>query len=90
MKIDAQGYEKYILDGAGEMLNSREVRGLFLEILFVDLYQDRTWGDELLSLMREKKYFLFGFVNIEQDKNGWKWADTLFLSEDYGNDTQKD
>ena len=76
LKIDAQGYERYILNGAGDLLSPSTIRSLFLEVLFVDLYENQTWCGEVM----ERGYRFFGFTGIESDEaNGWKWADALFI-----------
>jgi len=80
LKIDAQGYERYILDGAGSLLSPAKIRGLFLEVLFVDLYKDQTWCGEVLESLRSRGYRLFGFTDIVSDDiHGWKWADAMFV-----------
>jgi hypothetical protein len=80
LKIDAQGYERYILDGAGDFLSPSTIRSLFLEVLFVDLYENQSWCGEVMELLRSRGYRFFGFTDIESDEtNGWKWADALFI-----------
>ncbi len=80
LKIDAQGYERYILNGAGDLLSPSTIRSLFLEVLFVDLYENQTWCGEVMELLRSRGYRFFGFTGIESDEaNGWKWADALFI-----------
>jgi FkbM family methyltransferase len=81
LKVDSQGYERQILAGAGDLLAPKFIRGLFLEILFVDLWDNQSWCGEVLELMRARGYRLFGITNVAYDDvNGWKWADALFLS----------
>lgn len=80
LKIDAQGYERHILEGAGSLLSPATIRGLLLEVLFVDLYESQTWCGEVLELLRSRGYRLFGLTNITWDLNyGWKWADAMFI-----------
>ena len=82
MKVDTQGYEKNVLAGAGSYLHPERIRGLFLEVLFVDLYEGQTWCDEILEIMRHHGYRLFGFTDVAADEvHGWKWADALFVSQ---------
>jgi len=83
LKVDAQGYERYILEGAGSFFDPKKIRGLMLEILFVDLYEGQTWGGELFEILRLHGYRLFGFISVESnDVQGWKWADALFIADD--------
>lgn len=80
LKIDAQGYERHILSGAGEMLRPSIIRGLFLEVMFVDYYQGQSWCGELLELLRGRGYRLFGLAGVSFDvRQGWRWADAMFI-----------
>lgn len=88
LKIDAQGYERHILNGAGEMLRPERIRSLVLELLFVEYYRGQVWGDELLSLLRQRGYRLFGASLVDFDaQRGWRWMDAHFVpAETAGND----
>ena len=80
LKIDAQGYERQILEGAGSLLTPTIIRGLFIEVSFVDLYENQTWCGEVLELLRSLGYHFFGFTDIAcDDTHGWKWADAMFI-----------
>ena len=82
LKIDAQGYERHILTGADNLLCPATVRGLFLEVLFVELYEKQTWCGEIIELLRSRGYRLFGFTEINYDDiHGWKWADAMFIGD---------
>lgn len=81
LKIDAQGYEKRILEGAGELLNPKTIRAVMLEILFVPYYEGQAWGGELIELMRAKGYRLFGLSRVYYNPDyGWHEADALFVA----------
>lgn len=83
LKIDAQGYERRILDGAGSLLNPKTIRGVMLEILFVPYYEGQAWGGELIELMRAKGYRLYGLSCVYYNTDyGWHWADALFVAGD--------
>ncbi len=80
LKLDVQGYERAVLDGAGAMLAPDRIRGIYLEMLFVSYYREQCWADELLALLRQRGYRLFGFCGVSFDaKQGWRWADAMFL-----------
>jgi len=82
LKVDAQGYERHILAGAGDYLTPTVIRGLMLEALFVDIYEQQTWCGEVLELLRSRGYRLFGFTEVCYDStHGWKWADAMFLGD---------
>lgn len=50
LKIDTQGYEDRVLDGASELLDLAQ--GLQLELSFVPLYQGQKLFDELVERLR--------------------------------------
>lgn len=82
LKIDAQGYERHILSGADNILVPSLVRGLFLEVLFVELYDNQSWCGEIIEILRSRGYRLFGFTDINYDDiHGWKWADAMFIGD---------
>lgn len=51
LKIDTQGYEDRVLDGASELLT--KTRGLQLELSFVPLYEGQKLFDELAERLRK-------------------------------------
>lgn len=83
LKIDAQGYERLILEGAGEMLHPDRIRGVYVEMLFVDYYKGQAWGGELIELLRSRGYRFWGIAAVSFDeKQGWRWADAMFIGGD--------
>jgi FkbM family methyltransferase len=65
LKIDSQGYEKRIIDGAGLSLN--RLKGVQMEVSLVPLYDGETLLTEMIDLMSDKSYVLIdiepGFYN---------------------------
>ena len=58
IKIDTQGYEKHVLDGASEILG--QAAGLHVELSFVPLYQDQPLFHEMVNRLREDGFCLWG------------------------------
>jgi FkbM family methyltransferase len=56
VKIDAQGYEKHIIDGAGNSLD--QVLGLQLEMSLVPLYQGETLMTPMIEYLSQRGYTL--------------------------------
>lgn len=80
LKIDVQGYEREVLRGAGRLLTPATIRGIVLEVLFMDAYEGQGWPGQLMEDLRGRGYRLFGMTNIVHDElHGWKWADALFI-----------
>jgi FkbM family methyltransferase len=58
LKIDTQGYEGQVLDGAGPRL--AEFAGIQLELSFVPLYAGQALFDELVDRLSTAGFMLFG------------------------------
>jgi FkbM family methyltransferase len=58
LKIDTQGYEAQVLDGAGDRLG--EFAAIQLELSFVPLYDGQALFDELVERLRATGFVLFG------------------------------
>jgi FkbM family methyltransferase len=65
LKIDSQGYEKKIIEGANLSLN--KLKGIQMEVSLVLLYDGETLLTEMIGLMSDKGYVLMdiepGFYN---------------------------
>jgi len=68
LKIDTQGYEKFVLEGAKNSL--KLISGVQLEISLVELYENSFLLPEAIQYMGDRGYTLF---NIQ---NGYKNGDT--------------
>jgi len=80
LKIDTQGYELKILEGALSMLSPERIRFLFMEVLFVPLYEGQPYFDEIVLLLRKHGYKLHGLYEITASvQDGFRWADALFI-----------
>jgi len=58
MKIDAQGYEKSILDGALVSLN--QIRVLQIELSLIPLYKDSISYKDMIEFLKTKNFVLYG------------------------------
>ena len=57
LKIDTQGYEKHVLEGATRSLG-REIVGVQLESALIELYQGETLFDEIIAWMKQHGFSL--------------------------------
>lgn len=60
LKIDTQGYEDRVLQGASGILPS--IRGMFLEMSLVPLYEDQVLFEEMLSNINEMGFSLYNLT----------------------------
>ena len=56
LKIDTQGYEKYVIDGAESSL--KNIIGVQMEVSLIPLYKDELLLPDMLSFMYRKGYIL--------------------------------
>ena len=62
LKIDTQGYEEKVMNGAHELM--KNVVGLQLEISLVPLYEGHSLLDEMLQNLKEKGFELWGLSTV--------------------------
>ncbi len=84
VKIDAQGFEKKILDGARGVLD--EITGLQLEVALVQLYENAVLFRELLDYMDRERFALMGLEPEFSDPRTGQLLETdcIFFRPDEG------
>ncbi|MEB2329192.1 MAG: FkbM family methyltransferase [Ignavibacteriaceae bacterium] len=55
VKIDVQGFERKVIDGASDYL--KKFTGIQLELSFIELYEGETTFGEFLEIMKQNNYF---------------------------------
>jgi FkbM family methyltransferase len=70
MKIDVQGFEKNVLDGADESLNNIEI--IQLEMSIVPLYENETTFVDMINYLDDKGFKLFSLENGFHDSHTGK------------------
>lgn len=80
LKLDTQGAELLILQGAENMLRNRSISLIYAEVLFVPLYKGQCFMHEVSQFLSQYGYSLFDLFQIRYSETGQiKWADALFL-----------
>lgn len=80
LKIDTQGYEARVLEGAGTMLAPDTIGAVYLEVLFVPMYQDQSNFHDVYSLLAGRGYKLYDlFEKVYDRQRGLRWANALFV-----------
>ena len=62
LKIDTQGYEEQVMNGAHELM--KNIVGLQLEISLVPLYEGHGLLDEMMQNLKEKGFELWGVSSV--------------------------
>ncbi|MEY2558449.1 MAG: hypothetical protein QOE34_1874 [Verrucomicrobiota bacterium] len=79
LKIDSQGYDLRILQGAREHLAQRRISFIVVELLFAPLYSGQAYFHEIYSFLTEFEYQLVGLYAIHRSPAGdILWCDGLF------------
>lgn len=84
LKIDAQGSEHDIIEGAHSLLARRLVRLVYCEILTMPTYNGQKEVDEFLKLMRQKGLVLWNLYNMSYADTGrMNQMDALFVQSEH-------
>ncbi len=87
LKLDVQGYELMVLQGAARLLGRAAFPMIYLEICYVPQYRDQTSLPDLYSLLYGYGYRLVSTYPSEFDARSCKYrvgGDLLFVHESYG------
>jgi FkbM family methyltransferase len=80
LKMDAQGAEIQVLEGARELLKNNAIRMVYSEIDFTDLYVGGGRWYALASLLYDHGFKLHNFYNLYHNQNGQLcWGDAIFV-----------
>jgi FkbM family methyltransferase len=85
LKLDAQGYELRILDGARELLSGQSVPIVYLEVCFVRIYQGQALFPEIYQYLFERGYRLVWLYDRSFHTHFYALgANALFIHESIG------
>lgn len=86
LKIDTQGSELSVLEGARKMLNNHSINLIFAEVEFIALYEQQPLFYDIRRWLNEKGYFLNNLYNLNVNKSmQLESADALFVSNRFAN-----
>ena len=81
LKLDVEGAEKKVLNGAFEKLSKHNIYLIYTEVMFVPHYEGGCIFHELTAFLEQYDYTLFNFYNLKRAKNGQlRWGNAIFLS----------
>jgi FkbM family methyltransferase len=81
LKIDAQGADLLVLKGAENTLKNRKIDLIYVEVEFLQLYENQSLYHELSSCLHSQGYNLYSLYNISVSKKGQMvYGDAVFLS----------
>jgi hypothetical protein len=80
LKIDTEGYEVPVLEGARDLLKSGSIRAVLAECEFQENASE-PHGDffKIAELLMPLGYRVVSFYSGGLDGDGWRWGDVLFM-----------
>ena len=82
LKLDVQGSELDVLEGAESMLSLGKIDLVYIEWQVVPLYENHSLYYEIGNYLGQFGYELFNLYNINEARSGQiRWADAIFTNE---------
>lgn len=81
LKIDTQGNSLAVLQGAQQMLSLRQIKYLYVEAEFIEIYKNEKLFGEIVALMHSFGYKVNNLYNLNYSMNTLAWCDILFSAE---------
>ena len=82
LKIDTQGYEKLVIDGAGKSLKNVQI--IQLEMSIIPLYKDEMLFDDMIQYLKQRNFELYSLENGFSDAENGRLlqVDGIFVKKD--------
>jgi FkbM family methyltransferase len=79
LKIDAQGSSFNVVDGFRDFLKNKMVKYIYLELEFIQLYQNQKLFSETDLMLNQLGYQIIDLMNINYlESGGIAWCDALY------------
>jgi FkbM family methyltransferase len=83
LKLDVQGGEMLALEGAIQMLSSKKINLIFMEVEYIEIYKSQPLFHDMTAFLAKYGYRLFGIYDTQWLENGQiAWSDAIFLKAD--------
>lgn len=79
LKIDTEGYELNVLEGATQMLSKAAISMIFCEIGFLKSNNRNTYFADLSEWLAAKDYQFFGLYNLVSNGSNIEFGNALFI-----------
>lgn len=84
LKVDAQGAELSILNGAEKTFDAGAIDVVFIEVQFLPSYEGAARYDELATFLYSKGFHLHNFYDLQHNHRGRLcWGDALFVHDSF-------
>lgn len=83
LKLDCQGFEKYILEGSKVMLEFQKINLIFTEVSFREIYNGQTQFHEVCSYLEKYNFQLFNLYDCVIKSAQMIQSDALFINKSF-------
>lgn len=84
LKIDTQGTEYEIIQGASKTIEANKIKVIYLEIIIISTYVGQRYPDEIFLLLRKNGFRLFNQYNYTHSKSGeLQQFDAIFVHKSF-------
>lgn len=81
VKIDTEGFESNVLEGAAEALRTQSIDIVVIELMFIPIYEGQELYFELAQRLDKLGYSIYDMPRIRRHSDGQiRWVDGIFLS----------
>lgn len=81
LKVDTQGYELNVLNGASAFFQTKKVRAVFLEMVWAPIYVNQSSFESIFSFFRTHRYRFAGLYGVVRGSDRTlSWCDGLFIA----------
>lgn len=83
LKMDVQGYELRVLNGASNLLKNKKINIIYLEVLFAPYYVDQSNFEDIFLYLKSLDYKLVGLYYLDygrRDDMSLLWCDAIFIA----------
>lgn len=81
LKLDVEGAEVKVLEGASKMLSKQAIKLIYSEVMFIPHYDGGCMFHELDAFLNRYGYTLYNLYHLRSARNGQlKWGNAIFLS----------
>lgn len=84
LKIDTQGTEYCVIEGALKAIDKQRIKLIYLEIIILPTYQNQKHLDEILLFLRFNGFSLYNFYNYSYTQFGiLRQIDAIFINNNF-------
>jgi FkbM family methyltransferase len=83
LKIDTQGFDLQVLEGAQRMMRKPAVHMVFTEVIFSEMYKGLPHFDETYAFFADRGFTLVSLYDFYYQKDRASWTDALFIADGF-------